>query len=339
MREHASGLCDGLCVLRDGANGICPAFAALTPEEQTDVALQVFYLLLRNAGRDHTARKSEADIAYTNGYAAIESLFGKGPWNGEILTQGRNIRTRNGGDISIIAPGGGLTLANTTIGNPLTPPGIVTESGGKISIFTDKNVDIGIGRIFTLRGGDQVIWSTNGDIAAGSSSRTVSAAPPTRVIIDPQSGAVQTDLAGLATGGGIGALASVAGVKSANIDLIAPTGQIDAGDAGISATGNINVAAVTVVNAANISAGGSSTGAPVATSAPSVTTVTNASNSNAASTAAATETATKQNPQEVKAGEETLSLITVEVIGYGGGGGAEDEEDKDKKAAEGNTAL
>ncbi len=313
-------------------------FGALTPEQQTDVALQVFYLILRNAGRDHTARKSDADVTYTNGYAAIESLFGKGPWDGEILTQGRDIRTRSGGDIRIIAPGGGLTLANTTLGNPLTPPGIVTESGGKISIFTDKNVDIGIGRIFTLRGGDQVIWSTNGDIAAGSSSRTVSAAPPTRVIIDPQSGAVQTDLAGLATGGGIGALASVAGVKPANIDLIAPTGQIDAGDAGISATGNINVAAVTVVNAGNISAGGTSTGSPAAASAPSVSTVTSASNSTAASTSAATETAAKQSSQEVKATEGSLSIITVEVIGYGG---SEDEEDKDKdkKAAEGNPAI
>ncbi|MEO8616395.1 MAG: filamentous hemagglutinin family protein [Luteolibacter sp.] len=332
---------DGLKLVEEADPGA--DFATLTPEQQANVALQVFYLILRNAGRDHTARKSDADVTYTNGYAAIESLFGKGPWAGEILTQGRDIRTRSGGDIRIIAPGGSLTLANTTLGNPLTPPGIVTESGGKISIFTDQNVDIGIGRIFTLRGGDQVIWSTNGDIAAGSSSRTVSAAPPTRVIIDPQSAAVQTDLAGLATGGGIGALASVAGVEPANIDLIAPTGQIDAGDAGISATGNINVAAVTVVNAGNISAGETSTGAPAAASAPSVTTVTSASNSTAASTAAASETAAKQGSQEVKAADETLSLITVEVIGYGGGGGTEDEEDKDKdkdkKAAGGDSAI
>ena len=113
-------------------------------------------------------------------------------------------------------------MAETTIGNPLTPPGIITESGGEISLFTDQSVDIGIGRIFTLRGGDVVIWSSKGDIAAGSSSRTVQSAPPTRVVIDPQSAAVETDLAGLATGGGIGVLATVEGVEPGDVDLIAP---------------------------------------------------------------------------------------------------------------------
>ena len=51
------------------------------------------------------------------------------------------------------------------------------------------------------------------------------AAPPTRVLVDPQSADVKTDLAGLATGGGIGVLESVAGVPPADIDLIAPDGD------------------------------------------------------------------------------------------------------------------
>ena len=90
--------------------------------------------------------------------------------------------------------------------------GILTESGGTISIFTHNSVVVGTSRIFTLRGGDEMIWSSEGDIAAGASSKTVASAPPTRVLIDPQSGDVKTDLAGLATGGGIGVLATVAGV-------------------------------------------------------------------------------------------------------------------------------
>ncbi len=87
----------------------------------------------------------------------------------------------------------------------------MTESGGNIGIFTRGDVSLGIGRIFTLRGGNQIIWSSEGDIAAGSAAKTVTFAPPTRVILDPQSADVQTDLAGLATGGGIGVLATVAG--------------------------------------------------------------------------------------------------------------------------------
>jgi hypothetical protein len=129
-------------------------------------------------------------------------LIGDNPEPGEILTRGRSIRTTRGGAINLLTPGGGLTLANTAIGNPQSPPGIITESGGDIFTFANNDVNIGIGRIFTLRGGNQVIWSTKGDIAAGSSSKTVTSAPPTRVLIDPQSAAVQTDLAGLATGGG-----------------------------------------------------------------------------------------------------------------------------------------
>jgi filamentous hemagglutinin len=115
----------------------------------------------------------------------------------------------------------------------------MTESGGDISIFTDGNVDIGISRIFTLRGGNQIIWSSTGNIAAGTSSKTVQSAPPTRVVFDTQSADVNTDLAGLATGGGIGVLATTAGVKPGDVDLIAPTGVVDAGDAGIRA-GNLN---------------------------------------------------------------------------------------------------
>jgi hypothetical protein len=150
------------------------------------------------------------------------------------------------------------------------------------------------------------------------------------VIVDPQSAAVATDLAGLATGGGIGVLATVEGVEPGDVDLIAPAGVIDAGDAGIRVSGNINLAAITVVNAGNISASGSSTGAPSASvSAPSVSTVTSASNA----AAAGNNTTVKpgQDQQQTPAAKpesEIPSLITVEVIGYGGGSDEEEEENE-----------
>jgi hypothetical protein len=308
-------------------------FESLSEEERIRLALEIFYLTLRDTGRDFNNRNKPGYQNYNNGFAAIQALFPETTsWNGEILTQSRDIRTRSGGDISIMVPGGGLEMATNTIGNRRTPPGIVTESGGDISMFTDRSVNIGIGRIFTLKGGNVLIWSSKGDIAAGNSSRTVSAAPPTRVIIDPQSASVETDLAGLATGGGIGVLASVEGVAPGDVDLIAPKGAIDAGDAGIRVSGNINLAALTVVNAGNISAGGTSTGAPsTSVSAPSVSTVTSASNAAAASNATIANTEKQQTANEVKPAEEPPSLITVEVIGYGGGGAAEDDEENQKQ--------
>ena len=309
-------------------------FASLGEEERARVALAVFHLALRDAGR--SAAGTMPGGGYADGFAAIATLFPQ-PGAGDILTRGRDLRTRNGGGISIVAPGGGLALANTAIGNPLAPPGIVTESGGRISIFTRDDVSVGIGRIFTLRGGDQVVWSSQGDIAAGSAPKTVQSAPPTRVLIDPQSGAVQTDLAGLATGGGIGVLNAVRDVPPGSVDLIAPTGVVDAGDAGIRASGNLTIAATQVLNAGNIAVGGTSTGtpAPVVT-APNVGGLTAAGNAAGASSAAASTAMDRTTPRPAASPDSVpdASFITVTVEGYGGDEDEEEEsaEEKDRKA-------
>jgi filamentous hemagglutinin len=315
-------------------NEIAPGtdFEQQSADEQARLALEVFYRILRDTGRDFNDPDSPGFGKYTTGQAAVATLFRNvSQWDGEILTQSRDIRTRSGGDISIFAPGGGITMAESSSSNSLTPPGIITEAGGGISIYTDQDVSIGIGRIFTLRGGDIIIWSSRGNIAAGSSSRTIQSAPPTRVIVDPQSASVETDLAGLATGGGIGVLATVQGVDAGDVDLIAPSGIIDAGDAGIRVSGNINLAAVQVVNAGNIVSGGSSTGAPApAASAPSVTTTTSASNA-AAAAASGTIGANPNSdnkPETDVTADDVISVITVEVIGYGGGSEDEDEEEE-----------
>ncbi|MEI6604702.1 MAG: filamentous hemagglutinin family protein [Verrucomicrobiota bacterium] len=307
-------------------------FDSLASAMQDQIAMQIFYLVLRDAGRDHNNADKPGYKNYTSGTDAIATLFPGSKWKGNINTESRDIRTKNGGDISLLAPGGGLTLATTTIGNPLAPPGIITEAGGNISIFTEKNVSLGISRIFTLRGGNEIIWSSLGNIAAGSSSKTVQSAPPTRVLIDPQSANIITDLAGLATGGGIGVLASVAGVKPGSVDLIAPVGTIDAGDAGIRVSGNLNISAAVVTNSGNISAGGTSTGAaPSAPSSPSVSSMSAASTTAGASAATVENASKQESATPPPVAEEPLSFISVEVIGYGGGDGGENGDGKEDK--------
>jgi len=299
----------------------------LSPEQRSALALKVFFLVLRDTGRDFNDPDSAGFQNYDSGYAAIAALLGNGKWKGDINTRGRDIRTKSGGDITVMAPGGSLTLATSVIGRPPVPPGIVTEGGGSISIFTEGDVNIGISRIFTLRGGDLTIWSTSGDIAAGSSSKTVKSAPPTRVLIDPQSADVTTDLAGLATGGGIGVLATVADIPPGNVDLIAPQGTIDAGDAGIRATGTVVLAANEVLNADNITAS-QTVGAPPAAAPPAAPNISGltAGSSAAGAASSAMESVTNNAADQAQVQDLAPSIITVEVLGYGGGDGEDDDQ-------------
>ncbi len=310
-----------------GSNLLNVSDPTLSLAQQRELALKIYYLVLRDAGRDHNNPDSPDAGTYAQGDAAIQALITTTS-PGSIQTQTRDVRTKSGGDISILAPDGGLQLAQVLQGNNnQAPPGVITEAGGSISIFANNSINIGVSRIFTLKGGDVTIWSSTGDIAAGSSSKTVQSAPPTRVLIDPQSANVTTDLAGLATGGGIGVLATVAGVRPGNVDLIAPIGAVDAGDAGIRATGNLNIAATIVLNSANIAVGGASSGTPTAAAvaAPSLGGAAAAASAGAATTGTNAQPPAQSQQQQALA-EEAPSTITVEVLGYGGGtGGVNDD--------------
>ncbi|HYR57936.1 MAG TPA: filamentous hemagglutinin family protein, partial [Chthoniobacteraceae bacterium] len=292
-------------------------FDMLPSEQQATIALDIFYLILRDSGRAHSAAGTSGSSNFEDGFAAIDSLFGKGKFSGDISLNSRTIKTGFGGNIDMFAPGGGVSLGFDIPAPGDVPPGIITENGGNISIFTDRSVQVGALRIFTLRGGNEIIWSSTGDIAAGSAAKTVKTAPPTRVVIDAQSADVSTDLAGLATGGGIGVLATRGGVPPGDVDLIAPAGVVDAGDAGIRATGNLNIAATRVLNADNIQVGGTSTGVPAApvVAAPNLGGITAGSSAAASATAAAGDQSAQR--REAPPQEEAPSIITVEVLDLG----------------------
>src|SRR5262249_36777535 len=145
-----------------------------------------------------------------------------------------------------------------------------------IDIYSEGSVLLGQSRIMTQFGGNILAWSANGDINAGRGSKTTQIFVPPLQIYD-QYGNITLSPPTTASGAGIAALEPLAGVAPGDVDLIAPLGTIDAGEAGIRVSGNVNLAALQVINAANIQVQGTSTGIPTA-QAPNIGGLTEASN-------------------------------------------------------------
>ncbi|MFZ2982382.1 MAG: filamentous hemagglutinin family protein, partial [Sphingobium sp.] len=135
---------------------------------------------------------------------------------------------------------------------------------------------------------------------------------PPRRVYDPY-GNVALSPQVPSSGAGIATLAPIAEVPSGDVDLIAPLGTIDAGEAGIRVSGNVNLAALQVVNAANIQVKGNSAGIP---QVPVVNVGALAAASSAASavTQEATRVAERTRPQ---VRTEVPVIINVRLLGFG----------------------
>ncbi|MEJ0099946.1 MAG: filamentous hemagglutinin family protein [Pseudomonadota bacterium] len=255
-------------VVRDPAAALT-AFRDLDATAQRPLVTRLFFNELVQSGRE--ANQPGGD--FERGYAAIDALFpgsrktgSANPYAGDLNMSFSRIYTLDGGNISLLVPGGKL---NVGLANP--PPsigtrdpsqlGIVAQRAGNVSVFTRDDVLVNQSRIFTLLGGSIAIWSTLGNIDAGRGAKSSVSAPPPTVIID-DTGKVTIDFSAAVAGSGIRTVITGEGVAPGDVDLIAPVGFVNAGDAGIGASGNLNIAAQTVVGLDNIQVGGVSTGVP-----------------------------------------------------------------------------
>ncbi len=258
------------------------------------------------------------------GDSAIARFFAPGAvGQGSINTAFSPIQTLGGSTVTLLAPAGDIVAGLTT--PPRRPIGIQTLRGGAVRAYLDGDLSINQGKVLTAQGGDILLYTSGGSIDAGRGALTSRTTTPPRVSRDAQGNLVfefSVDVAG-------------SGIRSATSDpdgpgplgpppagdvyLFAPRGVIDAGEAGIASGGNLVIAALQVVNAANISAGGTSVGVPQApvSLAAGLTGVTNVAAGAGKAAEDATREATRKAQENVTADTFRPSFITVEVLGFG----------------------
>jgi hypothetical protein len=184
---------------------------------------------------------------------------------GDINMTSSQIGTSIGqSDIFIIA-NGSLNLGKTALpisGATSNTTGITTGGGGAINVFSRLDANVNESRIMTFYGGDITVWTDQGSINAGRGSRTAVSASPAKRVKTSTGGYVYV-FTPPAIGSGIRAVkyGDDPLITPGNIHLFAPSGIIDAGEAGI-AGGQIILAALRINNAANINFSAGSIGVP-----------------------------------------------------------------------------
>ncbi|MDB6102111.1 MAG: hemagglutinin-related protein [Gammaproteobacteria bacterium] len=307
------------------------AFQTLTPQQQRPLVDKVFFNELLLSGR---AFNTVPGAGFKQGYAAIDALFPasrtgsagavSGSYAGNLTLAFSRIYTLSGGNIDLIVPGGSIDvgLANppsSLNGRAASSLGIVAQGPGDVNIYSRGDVNVNASRIFTLGGGNILVWSDEGSIDAGRGAKTAVSAPPPAVLINAD-GTVTLDYSGAAAGSGIRTIQTDPKQTLGSVDLIAPVGTIDAGDAGIGAAGNINLASRAVVGLDNIQFGGTSAGVPAEVSnlGASLSGASNAGSSAANSATSSSEAAQRADQNAAAPLAQTaLSWLDVFVTGLG----------------------
>jgi filamentous hemagglutinin family protein len=291
----------------------------LTDVERGIFVRQVYYDELKAGGREYNDAEGPRFASYLRGRNAIAVLFPEKDATGKAISYagdltmfgGSGVRTLFGGNVELLVAGGQTLVGVGSIVPPSTA-GVLSMGSGDIDIYSRRSVLLGQSRVFTTFGGDLLIWSAEGDINAGRGSKSTAVFQPPRRIYD-RYGIVTLSPPTQNTGAGIATLAPIPEIPAGDVDLIAPVGVIDAGEAGIRVSGNVNLAALQVLNAANIKVEGEARGIPLP---PVVNTsaLTAASSASSAVVAEAVKAAERARPP---ARADLPVIVTVRLLGFG----------------------
>ncbi|HEY9198239.1 MAG TPA: filamentous hemagglutinin family protein, partial [Gammaproteobacteria bacterium] len=293
-------------------------FSAMDESLQRQFVVQSFFNELKWSGR---VEARTGNNEYPLGFAAIGTLFPRDDYAGDIRMVLSTIRTLKGGDIDLLAPGGRINAGLSTppaslgTGKAGSELGVVAQSSGDVSTFADDDIQVEESRIFAGDGGDIIAWSSNGDVDAGRGSKAALSVPPPVITFNPD-GSVKVNFPPSLTGSGIRAFASGEGVLPGDVDLYAPNGVINAGDAGIGG-GNVTFGATAILGADNIDVGGISVGVPVADTGSLAAGLTGISNLSSSVSKMAEQSASSLGGDESALGGDTLGFLSVDILGFG----------------------
>ena len=268
---------DGAYVPALGNDGAAIMVVAGSKKDLDPDQIETFFTDLRNAGVEYSTLLSKGEsqqaqklIAQTR--SDLIDTFFDGPVNdgtGNISMTTSQITTLAGKDDISIITRGRLDVGKTAFGQKTAGTGITTAAGGGINIFSGGDVNVNESRVMTFMGGDITVWSDQGNINAGRGSKTaISASPPKLVDMGDQKVLVFSPPA---VGSGLRTLTfSPDGIsappQTGDIYAFAPSGAIDAGEAGI-AGNRLVLGATKVLNAQNISFTAGSVGVPASSEA------------------------------------------------------------------------
>ncbi len=326
---------------------VVSSFSALSESDQRPLITQAFFNELTMSGRNANAGSPDG---YDRGYEAADRFFATAEYKGdkELVSSAQGnlslllskVYTIDGGDINLLVPGGFVNAGVVTpplggVSKPASELGIVAQAEGSVHAYLQGDFLVNQSRVFTLQEGDIAMWSSAGNIDAGRGAKTAVAAPAPTISLDAN-GNVVINTAGAVAGSGIrqidttgedsdfeAALAERTPARS--VDLIAPIGEVNAGDAGIGASGNINIAAARVIGADNIDIGGVAIGVPVADSGGFSGGLTGGDSASSAVNKASDDAGGDAESDSPNA-DEALSWLEMTFAGFG-----DDEEDERKK--------
>lgn len=337
----------------EGAQAVQNHLASLPIEQQHNIALKALgdgsSVLARNfldglvmseirQGGETAIRqglKKEDPEGYERGYTALATLFpgitkDNNPWAGSLAIDNTKIRTTAEADVNILLPGGNFEvgLETPTLDAANRSVGLVLGSYGDINVAAAGSINVNKSRIFNLGGGDVMLWSSYGDVDAGKGAKTALSVPPPKVQIDPNTGASRLVFPPAVAGSGIQATnpapsndPRAASSDGADVLLFAPAGIVDAGDAGISSTGNILVGALEFVGRDNVAGN-----VTISVSSDSAVAIP-AGSANAGNDAAQSAEKAADNASGEQKEEKRLAYLTIELLGPG----EEDEDDEEEK--------